>query len=351
MPNCTLGRGLFRDAAHTDWVSAAEARGSMSSFFRMGRQPDTFALVVGFEGYVAASDGVPPRLETHEARVEWDSEERAEDVFARLLEAERALPFDTSGQVAVVELVVDEHAASTSGSGSTSPAGDIRHKRTDSGGLLGSMFNMGSTSNLASFLIGGGDELDRDDRDESKDRARHSNGPGKPPRGSRNGGAPSRTPAGPAGPVSVRLAFASARARPRSVELSRPQNSGGGPDAAVPDSVYQILRGMELQHVTAVALREGCVRVLGDLKSRWRDGGVAKIDLSDAGLTSVPDALFDHPGVVTLCLNGNRLAALPSLARLTRLRHLSANNNQIRHLRADLRLCRRLREVSPRATG
>ena len=315
----------------------------MSSFFRMGRQPDTFALVVGFEGYVAASDGVPPRLETHEARVEWESEERAEDVFARLLEAERALPFDTSGQVAVVELVVDEHAASTSGSGSTSPAGDIRHKRTDSGGLLGSMFNMGSTSNLASFLIGGGDELDRDDRDESKDRARHSNGPGKPPRGSRNGGAPSRTPAGP---VSVRLAFASARARPRSVELSRPQNSGGGPDAAVPDSVYQILRGIELQHVTAVALREGCVRVLGDLKSRWRDGGVAKIDLSDAGLTSVPDALFDHPGVVTLCLNGNRLAALPSLARLTRLRHLSANNNQIRHLRADLRLCRRLREVS-----
>ena len=54
----------------------------MSSFFRMGRQPDTFALVVGFEGYVAASDGVPPRLETHEARVEWESEERAEDVFA-----------------------------------------------------------------------------------------------------------------------------------------------------------------------------------------------------------------------------------------------------------------------------
>jgi hypothetical protein len=315
----------------------------MSSFFRMGRQPDTFALVVGFEGYVAASDGVPPRLETHEARVEWESEERAEDVFARLLEAERALPFDTSGQVAAVELVVDEHAASTSGSGSTSPAGDVRHKRTDSGGLLGSMFNMGSASNLASFLIGGGDELDRDDRDESKDRAGHSNGPGKPPRGSRNGGAPSPTPAGP---VSVRLAFASARARPRSVELSRPQNSGGGPDAAVPDSVYQILRGLELQHVTAVALREGCVRVLGDLKSRWRDGGVAKIDLSDAGLTSVPDALFDHPGVVTLCLNGNRLAALPSLARLTRLRHLSANNNQIRDLRADLRLCRRLREVS-----
>ncbi len=317
----------------------------MSSFFRMGRQPDTFALVVGFEGYVAASDGVPPRLETHEARVEWESEERAEDVFARLLEAERALPFDTSGQVAVVELVVDEHAASTSGSGSTSPAGDVRHKRTDSGGLLGSMFNMGSTSNLASFLIGGGDELDRQlDRDESKDRSSH----GKPPRGSRNGGiSASRTPAGPAGPVSVRLALASARARPRSVELSRPQNSsGGGPDAAVPDSVYQILRGLELQHVTAVALREGCVRVLGDLKSRWRDGGVAKIDLSDAGLTSVPDALFDHPGVVTLCLNGNRLSALPSLARLTRLRHLSANNNQIRDLRADLRLCRRLREVS-----
>ena len=166
----------------------------MSSFFRMGRQPDTFALVVGFEGYVAASDGVPPRLETHEARVEWESEERAEDVFARLLEAERALPFDTSGQVAVVELVVDEHAASTSGSGSTSPAGDNRHKRTDSGGLLGSMFNMGSTSNLASFLIGGGDEVDRDDRDVSKDHARFPNGSGKPPAGSRNGGAPSRAP-------------------------------------------------------------------------------------------------------------------------------------------------------------
>ena len=150
----------------------------MSSFFRMGRQPDTFALVVGFEGYVAASDGVPPRLETHEARVEWESEERAEDVFARLLEAERALPFDTSGQVAVVELVVDEHAASTSGSGSTSPAGDIRHKRTDSGGLLGSMFNLGSTSNLASFLIGGGDEADRDDADDSMNH--HPADPGNP---------------------------------------------------------------------------------------------------------------------------------------------------------------------------
>ena len=127
----------------------------MSSFFRMGRQPDTFALVVGFEGYVAASDGVPPRLETHEARVEWESEERAEDVFARLLEAERALPFDTSGQVAVVELVVDEHAASTSGSGSTSPAGTLaqthgfrRLARID--------VQHGEHGNLASFLIGGG---------------------------------------------------------------------------------------------------------------------------------------------------------------------------------------------------
>ena len=316
----------------------------MSSFFRMGRQPDTFALVVGFEGYVAASDGAPPRLETREARVEWESEERAEDVFARLLEAERALPFDTSGQVADVELVVDEHAASTSGSGSTSPAGDNRHKRTDSGGLLGSMFNMGSTSNLASFLIGGGDEVDRDDRDVSKDHARFPNGSGKPPAASRNGGAPNRAP--PAGPVSVRLAFASARAKPRSIELSRPQNSGGGPDAAVPDSVYHVLRGLELQHVTAVALREGCVRVLGELKSRWRDGGVTKIDLSDAGLTSAPDAIFDHQNLSVLLLNGNRLAALPSLARLTRLRHLSANNNQIRELRADLKLCRRLRAVS-----
>ena len=318
----------------------------MSSFFRMGRQPDTFALVVGFEGYVAASDGAPPRLETHEARVEWESEERAEDVFARLLEAERALPFDTSGQMAVVELVVDEHAASTSGSGSTSPAGDDRHKRTDSGGLLGSMFNIGSTSNLASFLIGGGEEVDRDDRDVSRDHARVPNGSGKPPAGSRNGGAPSRAPPSRVSPVSVRLAFASARAKPRFVELSRPHSSGSGPDAAIADSVYHVLRGVELKYVTAVALREGCVRVLGDLKSRWRDGGLTKIDLSDAGLTSVPNALFDHPGVVTLLLDGNRLAALPSLARLTRLRHLSANNNQIRDLRADLKLCRKLRVVS-----
>ena len=325
--------------------SRGGARANMSSFFRMGRQPDTFALVVGFEGYVAASDGVPPRLETHEARVEWESEERAEDVFARLLEAERALPFDTSGQVAVVELVVDETAASTGGSGSTSPAGDNRHKRTDSGGLLGSMFNLGSTSNLASFLIGGGDEADRDDADDSMNHP--PGGSGKPPRSGKGGGAPSQTPAGQTGPVSLRLAFASARAKPRSLELSRPQNSSGvGPDAAVPDSVYQILRGLELKHVTDVALREGCVRVLGDLRSAWREGGVAKIDLSDAGLTSVPDALFDHPQVVTLLLNGNRLATLPSLARLTRLRHLSANNNQIRDLRADLKLCRKLRAVS-----
>ena len=54
----------------------------MSSFFRMGRQPDTFALVVGFEGYVAASDGASrQRSATAAARAEeaaaWRAKQQA----------------------------------------------------------------------------------------------------------------------------------------------------------------------------------------------------------------------------------------------------------------------------------
>lgn len=34
----------------------------MSSFFRMGRQPDTFQLKLGYQGYVASEDEAAPRL-------------------------------------------------------------------------------------------------------------------------------------------------------------------------------------------------------------------------------------------------------------------------------------------------
>merc|ERR1719424_716007 len=111
----------------------------MASFFRMGRQPDTFVLTVGFEGYGAANGMNAPTLETYEAKVEWDGEEPTQDVLQRLLDAERSLPFDTRGQTVHVTLDIDENSVSTGfGSGTNSPstAQPQNHKRTDSGSIL-----------------------------------------------------------------------------------------------------------------------------------------------------------------------------------------------------------------------
>lgn len=160
------------------------------SFFRMGRQPDTFALVVGFEGYVVSEGNAPGGgvLELHQARVEWDGDARGEDVLVKLRDAERGLPFDVTGDVVRVRLGVDEYAIDGHGE-HVSQTNQGEHKRTDSGSILGTMFaGVGSAGNLASFLIGG--DSSRDETNEATGSTTSRSG--KPPvvPGGANNGAP-----------------------------------------------------------------------------------------------------------------------------------------------------------------
>jgi hypothetical protein len=213
------------------------------------------------------------------------------------------------------------------------------HQRTNSGSLLGSMFgSMGSTGNLASFLIGGATNASADAPDAGKGLEgapfnRHNGHDG-------HNGLPPLAPH-PPGPVSVTLVVETMRPKPRTLELRRPTNSGA---TTLPNVLYDALRGCRLECVRELALREGTARLVSDMKTSWT--GVTRLDLSDGGLTTVPEEVFDLPQIRELVLDNNRLTSLPSLVKLPNLRVLSANDNQIRELRADLRECAHLRVIS-----
>ena len=108
--------------------------------------------------------------------------------------------------------------------------------------------------------------------------------------------------------------------------------------------LYDAARGFRLECVRELALREGTARLLSDMKTSW--AGLTRLDLSDGGLVTVPEEVFDQPQIRELVLDNNRLTPLPSLVKLPNLRVLSANDNQIRELRADLRECAHLRVIS-----
>ena len=97
--------------------------------------------------------------------------------------------------------------------------------------------------------------------------------------------------------------------------------------------------------VHTLALGEGCHGLVLDLKDRLKS--VRTLDLSGGGLVAVPEEAFAlGPRVRELILDDNKLTSLPSLTRMPKLRRLSAENNQLRELRGDLRECAELREVS-----
>ena len=206
------------------------------------------------------------------------------------------------------------------------------HKRTDSGSLLGSMFgSVGSTGNLASFLIGGAANAPAD-----------APGAGEGLEGAPCNGHDGRDSfSHPPGPVSVTLVVETMRPKPRTLELCRQTNSG---TTTLPNVLYDALRGFRLECVRELALREGTARLLSDMKTSW--AGLTRLDLSDGGLVTVPEEVFDQPQIRELVLDNNRLTSLPSLVKLPNLRVLSANDNQIRELRADLRECAHLRVIS-----
>ena len=191
--------------------------------------------------------------------------------------------------------------------------------------------SVGSTGNLASFLIGGAANAPAD-----------APGAGEGLEGAPCNGHDGRDSfSHPPGPVSVTLVVETMRPKPRTLELCRQTNSG---TTTLPNVLYDALRGFRLECVRELALREGTARLLSDMKTSW--AGLTRLDLSDGGLVTVPEEVFDQPQIRELVLDNNRLTSLPSLVKLPNLRVLSANDNQIRELRADLRECAHLRVIS-----
>ena len=113
----------------------------------------------------------------------------------------------------------------------------------------------------------------------------------------------------------------------------------------MPASVHAALDKVDLTAVHTLALGEGCHGLVVDLKDRLKS--VRTLDLGGGGLVAVPEEAFAlGPRVRELILDDNKLTSLPSLTRMPKLRRLSAENNQLRELRGDLRECAELREVS-----
>ena len=73
--------------------------------------------------------------------------------------------------------------------------------------------------------------------------------------------------------------------KPRSLTLSRVNNSG---TATLPNQLYDILKTAQLEHIQELVLKEGTTRLMSDLRPRWT--GLKRLDLSNSGLVTVPEA-------------------------------------------------------------
>uniref|UniRef100_A0A7S0IGJ9 Patatin n=1 Tax=Micromonas pusilla TaxID=38833 RepID=A0A7S0IGJ9_MICPS len=306
----------------------------MASFFGMGRAPHQLSLRVTYEGYAKNPedpDAPIPREGT--LAVDWEAAEETSAVLERIDAQMRTLPFNHKGQVVALRLDVDDRAGSASnasaspngGSAGNGANGVGAHQRTSSGNLLKDVFGAGG---LTSFLLGGGDDFEAAPADPPKP-------PKLPPSTSAEGRGASKPP------VRAELVVEECRPRPVRVEV-RAANAGG---ASVPASARAALDGLDLTAVHTLALGEGCHALVVDLKDRLKS--VRTLDLSGGGLVAVPEEAFAlGPRVRELILDDNKLTSLPSLTRMPKLRRLSAENNQLRELRGDLRECAELREVS-----
>ena len=310
----------------------------MASFFGMGRAPHQLSLRVTYEGYANNPDDPDaPILREGTLSVDWEATEETSVVLERIDEKYRALPFNHRGQVVALRLDVDErgagagvNGAGSSPNGSSAGANLGSHQRTSSGNLLKDVFGAGG---LTSFLLGGG-SVDDDEADAAPK-------PPKLPPSSLGGGSVSSAAPPSAPPVRARLVVEEARPKPMRVEV-RGVNASG---ADVPASARAALARLDLGAVHTLVLGEGCHMLCVELKERL--GSVRTLDLSGAQLASVPEEAFAlGPRVRELVLDDNKLTTLPSLVKMPKLRRLSAENNQIRELRADLRECADLREIS-----
>ena len=338
----------------------------MASFFRnpLGRQPDRLHLVLGYHGYVhGETPDAPPKPEVADLAIDWEpGEETTASLSDRMRRGqdETRERFDVVGQRVALTLAVYESLAAAGADApssdaattttTTTPAGSdggaggmTSHQRTSSGTLFGGVFGgMSSSANLASFLLGGGGSgsgswsasanASGEGLDESDAKAA-SPAPA-------SGVSPSERPRGP---VFVSLLVEDVAPRLNALTVDFENNSGA---TSPPSQLADAMKTLPLAEIRELALRgEGVLhRLLADHRASW--AGVARLDLSFAGLSTAPEEIFNLTRLTELVLDNNKLTALPSLTRLAKLRVLSANNNAIASVRADVHELKDLRVIS-----
>ena len=111
------------------------------------------------------------------------------------------------------------------------------------------------------------------------------------------------------------------------------------------DLVVERLRnGEEILRDNPSTRRRGLIDSLSEVSEPRR-----VISLEDAGLFSVPDEVFDTPGVERLTLDFNEITSLPPRIRtLTELRYLSLDNTLLRRLPDEIGELSELRVLSLR---
>mmetsp|Transcript_8507 Transcript_8507/g.27908 ORF Transcript_8507/g.27908 Transcript_8507/m.27908 type:complete len:429 (+) Transcript_8507:64-1350(+) len=142
--------------------------------------------------------------------------------------------------------------------------------------------------------------------------------------------------------VKVRLTIEPYKPTPKVFRLTRQNNTG---TTTLCEGLYSLLKGCDLDSIEELVLGEGVVRILGDIRERFKN--VVSIDLSNAQLTELPVEITQFfPRLEVLKLNENKLIDLPSLVNLKSLRELHCDNNQLTKIRTDLRENKMLRVIS-----
>ncbi|CAL6395183.1 unnamed protein product [Bathycoccus prasinos] len=83
--------------------------------------------------------------------------------------------------------------------------------------------------------------------------------------------------------VKVRLTIEPYKPTPKVFRLTRQNNTG---TTTLCEGLYSLLKGCDLDSIEELVLGEGVVRILGDIRERFKN--VVSIDLSNAQLTELP---------------------------------------------------------------
>ena len=142
--------------------------------------------------------------------------------------------------------------------------------------------------------------------------------------------------------VKVRLTIEPYKPTPKIFRLTRQNNTG---TTTLCEGLYSLLKGCDLDSIEELILGEGVVRILGDIRERFKN--VISVDLSNSQLTELPVEITQFfPRLEVLKLNNNKLIDLPSLVNLKKLRELHCDNNQLTKIRTDLRENKMLQVIS-----